>query len=159
MTYQIGFSPDETVSDLNEGKGHAVLTVTESNDGKRWMYVQASGAIDQYDGVTIDEDGQAAKIAKAAVDDNNKIGVAQVAFADNDYGWVQIYGPTTFNVTGVSTTLDLTLYTSTVAGVFSVTSTTSQTAIRGISATANAGTTAETAVEGLMATEPQSAGF
>lgn len=159
MAFLLGFDPTTTVSDPNEGKAHALLTRNEGQGGKVWIYVQASGAIDQYDYATVDEAGQATKGAKAGVDDNHKVGFAQVAFADNDYGWLQILGPTTFNVTGVATTIDLPLYTSGTAGVLSVTSTTSQTLIHGVCATANAGTTAETSVAGLMATEPQSAGF
>lgn len=162
MSHLIGFSPDVTTTAAADfgAKDFAVLQRTEDDAGNSWLYVQASGSIDKYDGVTVDEAGQATKIAKAGVDDNHKVGVARVAFADNDYGWVQVRGVLEgVNVTGVATTIDLPLYTSGTAGVFSVTSTTAQTMVHGICATANAGTTAEVAVAGLMTVEPYSAAF
>lgn len=162
MSILIGSSPDVTTTDAADFgvKDFAPLQVTEDEAGNKWMYVQASGAIDKYDGVTVDEAGQATKLAKAGADDNHKVGVARVAFEDNDFGWVQVRGVLEgVNVIGVSTTVDLPLYTSGTAGVFSVTSTTAQTLIHGMCATADAGTTAEVAVAGIMSVEPHSAAF
>lgn len=156
MAFLIGVNPSATVSDLDEGKGHALLTVTETNDGKRWIYVQANGTISQYDAVGIDEDGQAAPLTKAMADDNWKIGVAQVAFADDEYGWVQIYGNTTVNVLA-NCGADTALYTSGTAGSLDDDDT-DQTLVRGITLTAGVGGTA--GEEGaFMSTEPQSGAF
>lgn len=104
-----------------------------AKDGKEYAYVQANGAIAQYDVVGIDEAGQAAPLTKAMADDGWKIGVAQVAFADNEFGYVQIRGVTTMNVLA-SCAADTVLYTSATAGSLDDTST-SQTKIAGIVAT------------------------
>ena len=120
-------------------------------DGKEYMYVQASGAIAQYDVVAIDEDGQAAKITKALADDSHKVGAAQVAFADNEYGYVQIKGPTTINVLA-SAAADAVLYTSATAGSLDDDGT-SQTKIAGLVATAAVGGSAGS-VAALAAIEP-----
>lgn len=65
--------------------------------GKAYVYVQANGAItgDGYV-VSIDNDGQATMTdtdTAATILEGNRVGVADVAFADNEYGWVQVYGP------------------------------------------------------------------
>lgn len=63
-------------------------------DGKAFLYVQAAGAVtgDGYV-VTISEAFQAAMLTSSNDALGDKIGVADVAFADDDYGWVQVYGP------------------------------------------------------------------
>jgi hypothetical protein len=65
--------------------------------GKCYVYVQASGAItgDGYV-VTVTSDFQAAMIdtdVAATIAQGEKVGVADCAFADNQYGWAQVYGP------------------------------------------------------------------
>ena len=65
--------------------------------GKCYVYVQASGAI-TVDGyvVSITSDFQAAMIdtdVAATVLEGTKVGVVETAFADDAYGWAQIYGP------------------------------------------------------------------
>jgi hypothetical protein len=65
-----------------------------AQDGKEWVYIQASGAITGAGYVVIiDEAYDAAQITTSNDALGDKIGVANCAFADNDYGWVQIYGP------------------------------------------------------------------
>jgi hypothetical protein len=63
-------------------------------DGKAFVYVQAAGAItgDGYV-VTLDEAFQAALLTSSNDALGDKVGVADAAFADNEYGWVQVYGP------------------------------------------------------------------
>lgn len=70
------------------------------HDGKIWTYVQASAAIAQYDVVVFDESYTtlAAPVSTSNDARGDKLGVAAVAFADNEYGWLQIYGPCTLNV-------------------------------------------------------------
>lgn len=68
----------------------------ETYDGKVYVFVQANGAItgDGYV-VSIDESYQAVMTdtdTAATVAEGQAVGVAEAAFADNDYGWVQIYG-------------------------------------------------------------------
>jgi hypothetical protein len=64
--------------------------------GNVWVYVQANGAItgDGYV-VSIDESFQAIMTdtdTAATVAEGQAVGVAGAAFADDEYGWVQIYG-------------------------------------------------------------------
>lgn len=59
-----------------------------------FVFVQADGAIDQYGFVKIEADGQAAMLTTTnAGSQALLVGVAQVALADNEYGWVWIGGP------------------------------------------------------------------
>lgn len=136
---------------------HPLGTRTVATDGQHFVYVQASGAITQYDVVGVDENFQAAAVTKAIVDDGWEIGTAQVAFADNDYGWIATKGSNlTINVLG-SCAADVALYTSATAGSLDDTSA-SQTKIDGIVlVTANA-TTAAGSYEALL-TFPKSTTF
>lgn len=69
-------------------------------DGKEYVYVQANGAITANDVVILTEAYQADQIdtTNSAGAIGDKVGVAAATFADNDYGWVQIYGACTVNV-------------------------------------------------------------
>ena len=65
--------------------------------GKCYVYVQANGAItgDGYV-VTVTSDFQATMIdtdVAATIAQGEKVGVADCVFADNQYGWAQVYGP------------------------------------------------------------------
>lgn len=61
----------------------------EDSGGGSWVYVQANGAITQYDAVKIDHDFQIVPITTAiSGSEPTDVGLAQVAFADNEYGWV-----------------------------------------------------------------------
>jgi hypothetical protein len=69
-----------------------VTTVGSSPEGE-FVFVQADGAIDQYAFVKIEADGQAAMLTTTnAGSQGLLVGVAQVAFADNEYGWVWVGG-------------------------------------------------------------------
>lgn len=136
---------------------HVLGTRVTATDGQEYVYVQASGAITQYDVVGIDENFQAAAVTKAIVDDGWEIGVAQVAFADNDYGFVATKGSNlTARVAG-SCAADVALYTTSTAGVLDDTSA-SQTKIDGIVAIAANATTAASTTEVLL-TFPKSTTF
>lgn len=76
---------------------HALNEVSWRPGGKAYVYVQANGAItgDGYV-VSIDYAGQATMVdtdVAATILQGNRVAVADVAFADNEYGWVQVYGP------------------------------------------------------------------
>lgn len=86
-----------------------------------YMYVQANGAIDQYDLVTLDADFQA--VAGTTTTSGARptgCGIAQLAFADNEYGWVAIGPfPETAGIKVNTLTLcaaDVKLYTTATAG-------------------------------------------
>lgn len=106
-------------------------TCVSGTDGTEWTYVQASGAIAQFDVVGIDENFQAAAITKAIADDGWGVGAAQVAFADNEYGWVARRGSDIGINVLVSCAADVPLYTTATAGKLDDTST-SQTKIDGL---------------------------
>lgn len=83
-----------TAGTTTDGAGakFALGTQVTGNDGSVWIYVQASGAITQYSYVCINNEFQAALGTKALVDQGMEIGIAQVAFDDNDFGWVLVKG-------------------------------------------------------------------
>jgi len=71
----------------------ARLTTVGSSPEGEFVFVQADGAIDQYAFVKIEADGQAAMLTTTNAGSNGLlVGVAQVAFADNEYGWVWVGG-------------------------------------------------------------------
>lgn len=96
--YMIGATLTEPMSAADvsaSGKGFGLGDRYVSHDGKEYVYVQASGAI-AGDGYVagIDEDYQATALTTSgggALGD--LVGVAGAAFADNDYGWLQVKGP------------------------------------------------------------------
>lgn len=106
-------------------------------DGTDWMYVHASGAITQYDAVGIDENYEAAALTKAIADAGHTIGFAQNAFSDNDFGWVALRGSNINVRLAASCAADVSLYTTSTAGVLDDTSA-SQTKISGVVAVAAA---------------------
>lgn len=128
----------------------ALGTRSEGDNGSTWVYVQASGAIDQYDYVTIDESFQATAGAKTAVDAGHRIGFAQVAFADNEYGWVALNGASGLKVNAKGAcAADIKLYTSAVAGTLDD-ALTSQSLINGVVLTTAVATA--TGARGILAT-------
>lgn len=128
-----------------------------ANDGSAWMYVHASAAIAQYDAVGISETFEAAPLSKAMADDGWNIGFAQVAFDDNDFGWVALRGGKGLKVNLLgSCAADVPLYTSGTAGSLDDTST-SQTKIDGIVNVTAVATAA--AASTVIATWPRSGTF
>ena len=65
--------------------------VGHSTEGS-FVFVQANGAIAQYDFVHIDTEGQAAKCTTTLAAQTSQVGAAQIAAADNEYLWVWIGG-------------------------------------------------------------------
>lgn len=92
----IGFEFTTTHTD----KRVDLLTRAFGEDGKEYLYVQADGAITANDVVLVDEDGQADQLdtTNSAGALGDRVAVAPATFADNEYGWVQIYGACTANV-------------------------------------------------------------
>lgn len=79
-----GLTPDRADTDqLN------ALGAVGQNTKGTWVYGQAQGAIAAYDAVKIDNDGQLIPLTTAiSGSEPTAVGVAQVALADNEYGWV-----------------------------------------------------------------------
>jgi hypothetical protein len=124
------------------------------DDGSEWVYVQASGAITQYDAVGIDEDFQADQVDSTVGGAAWLPGFAQVAFADNDYGWVATRGSNLYvRAKNVSADSQLAVGSTGVsAGVLSV-SATGSVRLNGVVVITTAGSTAAHNVE-IIATAP-----
>lgn len=112
-------------------------TRAKSGDGKEYIFVQANGAIVANDVVFIDEAFQADQLETtvSATAFGQAVGVAGVAFADNDYGWVQIYGACTVNV-GASAATNTALNTTATAGRVDDDATTGAEVVSGLVTTA-----------------------
>lgn len=69
-------------------------TTVEGAAGSAWVYGQADGAITAA-GYTVlfDEAGQAKMATTTGAARGDRVAVPPVAFADNEYGWFQVYGP------------------------------------------------------------------
>lgn len=151
---------DLTATPTDSSAGEPMFTVGQTvttQDASVYQYVHANGAIAQYDFVGIDENGEAAKITKAMADDGWQVGVAQVAFTDNDYGWAAIRGS---NISGnvlASCAADSAVYTSATAGSLDDTSA-SQTKIDGVVCVASRTSGSAGSVEVLL-TYPKSTTF
>lgn len=72
----------------------ALLDKHTDEDGRGWLYVQASGAIVINAACVITEAGQAAEasVTTTATARGDAVGIATAAFADNEYGWLAVYG-------------------------------------------------------------------
>lgn len=108
-------------------------TVAHGSDGSEWVYVAAEGAITQYDAVAVDENFDAVALTKALADAGHAIAFAQVAFTDEQFGWVLKRGQgANYRVrVAANYVADAALYTTGTAGVLDDAST-SQTLVRGV---------------------------
>jgi hypothetical protein len=150
---QLGADLDGTSSANTQGI--KLGTTVEGTDGTEWIFVQANGAITQFDAVGIDENYQAAALTKAMADDGWGVGFAQVAFSDNEYGWVATKGTDIGCNLLINCAADVALYTTGTAGKLDDTST-SQTKIDGVVSVSTI--TAATSAE-IIATHPKSTTF
>jgi hypothetical protein len=124
-------------------------TTVKGNNGSEWMYVQAPAAavLAQYDCVAIEASCTATKVTHALARAGNTIGVAQVAFATAEYGWVAINGHSLRVNTLAAEGVGVTLYTTDTAGALAdATASGSAATIFGLTLVATAsGTTASNA--------------
>ncbi|UGQ44969.1 hypothetical protein [Massilia endophytica] len=95
--YIFGIDPTKTSTTAEFDVGQIGFN-TSSDGAKGYMYVQANGAITG-DGYVCDIDVSSFDAAMSTTTttapgtgQGKPVGIARVAFADNDYGWVQIYG-------------------------------------------------------------------
>lgn len=101
MGFAIGINPaTPSAVAQTDGKGFSPGDIIEDGAGNSWVYVKATSAISQYDTVTYDETfiTAVAPVTTSNAARGDKLGVASVAFASGDYGFLQIYGPCTINV-------------------------------------------------------------
>lgn len=115
----IGTHFDFTISTanmVNSGKGFTLGSIAAGQNGKIYKYVQSASAIAQYDVVHIPSDTNiAAGLTTALSAASEDLGVAPVAIASGEYGWVQVYGATKVSVAG-SCAKSVSLYSTTTAG-------------------------------------------
>ena len=134
-------------------------TTVRSSDGGEWTYVKAGTALTQYDFAGIDENFSAAPLTDAIALDGWIVGVAQVAFTVNYYGWLPTRGANISGTVGASCAADVDLWTSATGGVLDDDSTTiPYTKIDGVVAVGANTLTIAAAVEVLL-TFPRSSAF
>lgn len=96
MTAFVGARTDDTMTSAimtASGRGFGLGDKLVRHDGTEWVFVQAAAAIAQYDVVYFTSAYQASSLSTANDARGNLCGVAGVAFASGDYGWVQVKGP------------------------------------------------------------------
>lgn len=114
--YIIGINPTSVTAavDLPQGKGFGLGDLGTDGSGNTFVYVQANGAITGAGyACVIDETFQAAMLSTSNDDFGDKVGIPRAAFADNDYGWLQIYGVSTVLVAATVSANTLLMTTST----------------------------------------------
>ena len=80
-----GVNYTKTFTNTDEGLPAVVGDVGSAKVGD-FIFVQASGAIDQYAAVVISDDGQAAMLTTTNAGSNSlQVGIAQVAAANDEY--------------------------------------------------------------------------
>ncbi len=85
-------------------------------DNQQYVYVVASGDIDAYDCVLIDEDYSAVSALHANAGASHLAGWPQVAITDTYYGWAVLSGSNFSGNVADNTTADAQLYFSSTAG-------------------------------------------
>ncbi len=117
MNAIVGADLSNAISSLTEGKSFT-LGDEYTQNGKRYVFVQADGAIASGDVCIYSEAYQADQIdttnSAGAVGD--RVGVAIYAFADDDYGWLQVEGPIDAINVGSSCAANTKLNTTATAG-------------------------------------------
>ena len=117
----IGVDLDELIAGTgtssDEGNQHSLGQTAQCSDGCVYMYVHASAAIALYKAVAVDENFEAAPLTTALAQAGHMVGWAQIAFSDNDFGWVVVKGANFKGQIGAACAPDTQLYTSGTAGV------------------------------------------
>ena len=99
-----------------------------SPSGGLWCYVQANGAITDHRLVMIGAGFQARVVTSGSLVHGSRLGATLESFNDNEYGWVQIWGPASVAGGGtVSAGAALTLDASDSGRVITATTNTPQT--------------------------------
>lgn len=95
--YQFGIDPTKVSTSAEFEVGTVAFNSTDAG-AKGYIYVQANGAITG-DGYVCDIDGSSFDAAMSTTTttapgtgQGKAVGIARAAFADNEYGWLQVYG-------------------------------------------------------------------
>lgn len=135
----------------------ALGTSTMGPDGTEWVYVQANGALSQYYAAGIDENFQCAPLSNTTAAGSPKPAFPQVAFADDEYGWVPVRGSNISVKTRASCAADVLLYTTASAGRLDDTVGGSGIAVEGVVlvTAASASTSGGNTVREILSTYPK----
>lgn len=136
---------------------HKLGDLGSDTDGE-WCFVKAASAITQYDFVVIASDNTVAALTTTNATSNSlQIGVAQVALAQNEFGWVWIGGAmgggTGKGIRGRCLTLyaaNANLYTTATAGCADDTATTLIKNVVGLSTVGGSTTAVELKSQGYL---------
>lgn len=80
------------------GKGFGLGDRFTDSSGNEWVFVQAGSALAQYDVAFISSAFAATALSTSNDARGNLVGVAGVAFASGEYGWLQVKGTGQMNV-------------------------------------------------------------
>lgn len=95
----IGAAPTLPAASVTDGKNFGLGDRYTDDDGNEFVYVQANGAITGAGYIcVIDETYQAAMVSTSNDALGDLLGVPLAAWLDNDYGWLQVKGPTVVRV-------------------------------------------------------------
>jgi hypothetical protein len=133
----MAFLTDGTVgADLDAATSAAKFAlgdIAAGDKGSRWMYVQASTTIGQYDFVGVDEDYKANPLSSTMAAAGYVVGAAQIAVPISEYFWLALEGRGNINgKVASSCAADVALYTTTTAGVLDDSATATQTLVEGV---------------------------
>ena len=148
MTTEAYFPVGADLDNQSSSAKFKLGTEAKAQDGQKYVYVQASGAITAYDVVAIDEDYTARSVTSALAGAGHQPGFAQLAFTDDYYGWVATEGSNILVRAASSCAADALLYVGTTglsAGVVDDASATGRVTLQGVvlvSANASSTTTA-----------------
>jgi hypothetical protein len=99
MSNIIGARITAPSASLTDGTSFGLGDRFTTQDGREYVYVQANGAVTGAGYVVVvDEDYQAALLSTSNDARGDLVAIAPAAFADNDYGWVQVKGPCVIRV-------------------------------------------------------------
>lgn len=149
MTAFVGARPTETMTaaaSTASGRAFGLGDRLVTQDGKEFVYVQANGAITAAGYVcTIDATYQAAMLSTSNDGYGNLVGVPLSAFADDDFGWLQVKGPSAAIQVAASAAANARLNSTATAGQIDDDGTTGAMEVRGIALTTANGGAAGTA--------------
>ena len=111
--------------------------IVTNDDGKVYIYIQASEALTANAAVLITEAGASEMVdtTSTASAFGDRVGVVEVAFAINEYGWAIVYGATTV-AAGTSAAANTALNSTSTAGELDDDATAGAEVIDGLVATA-----------------------
>lgn len=113
--YLIGGLSGAKLSEVSTTPLFALGTVGEGNNGSKWFYGYSSAVIGQYQVVGIEASGTATTYGTAN-DTTSRIGIAQIAFATAEYGWIALEGNQLRVATNAAVAVGVPLYTTETEG-------------------------------------------